>query len=304
MRNSRPSRRPTVERSARGAGTPHRHRPRKRFGQHFLGSSWATKVVAAIDARPGDIFLEIGPGRGALTLPLAATGCPILAVEIDRDLARDLASAVPSNVTLMTGDALAMDVVPYLTGLEPQRPLESRGSGPNKPRFRVVGNLPYQISSPILFHLIDLHRRHRLFADATIMLQREVADRLAARPCTREYGVLSIEAQMHTRISRLLDLPASAFHPPPKVRSSVLRLEFGDAAVPVADERLFHAMIRAMFSQRRKTLQNALKPFDATTPAVLSLAGIDPARRPETLNLSEIATLADLFAKVRRPAVL
>ena len=136
------------------------------------------------------------------------------------------------------------------------------------------------------------------------MVQREVADRLVARAGTRDYGVLSISAQMHARISRILDLPPGAFKPAPKVRSSLVRLAFGPAAVRVADERLFHAMVKAMFSQRRKTLQNALKAFDHTAPAVLALAGIDGQRRPETLQVSEIAQLADLFATVRRPVVL
>jgi len=289
---------------ARPAGGS-RHRPRRRFSQHFLLPAWADKVVKAIDAQPGDVFLEIGPGKGALTLPLADSGLPILAVEIDRDLASDLAAVVPSNVTLLTGDALKLDVTPYLTGLEPQRALDAQASGsPPRRRFRVVGNLPYQISSPILFHLIHLHRTQRLFTDATIMVQREVADRLTARPRTRDYGVLSIDAQMHARITRLLELPPGAFRPPPKVRSTVIRLVFGDPAARVSDEKLFHALVRAMFSQRRKTLQNALKPFDQTAPAVLALAGIDGQRRPETLDVTEIAKLADLFATVRRPPVL
>jgi 16S rRNA (adenine1518-N6/adenine1519-N6)-dimethyltransferase len=281
------------------------HQPRKRFGQHFLLPGWAEKVVRAINPVPGDVFLEIGPGTGALTLPLAATGVPILAVEIDRDLSKALAAQVPSNVTLLTGDALKIDVVPYLTGLEPQRPVDLTPAGrPPRRRFRVVGNLPYQISSPILFHLVELHRRHRIFADATIMVQREFADRLTSRVGTKDYGVLGISAQMHARITRLLELPPSAFKPAPKVRSAVVQLAFGEPAAPVSDEALFHALLRAMFSQRRKTLLNALKRFDPTAPAVLALCDIDPRRRPETLQVSEIARLADLFASVRRPVVL
>lgn len=282
-----------------------RHQPRKRYGQHFLLPGWAEKVVRAIDPVPGDVFLEIGPGTGALTLPLAATGFPILAVEIDRDLSKALAAQVPANVTLLTGDALKIDVVPYLTGLEPQRALDAGPAGqPPRRRFRVVGNLPYQISSPILFHLIELHRRERIFADATIMVQREFADRLTSRVGTKDYGVLGISAQMHARITRLLELPPSAFKPAPRVRSAVVRLAFGEPAAPVSDEPLFHALLRAMFSQRRKTLLNALKRFDPTAPAVLALCDIDPRRRPETLQVAEIARLADLFATVRRPVVL
>ena len=280
------------------------HRPRKRFGQHFLTDRWAQKVVAAISPAPGDVFLEIGPGKGALTLPLSASGAPVLAVEIDRDLAADLAGRVPPNVTLLTGDILTQDVLPYLSGLESQRPAGWTGPAGPARRFRAVGNLPYNLSTPILFRLLDIHRRHGFFADATIMLQREVADRLLARTGTKDYGVLTILLSMHARISRLLDLPPGAFVPPPKVRSTVVRLAFGPAAVRVSDDRLFERLVKTIFMQRRKTLANALKPFDATAPAVLALSGIDGRRRPETLQLSELARLTELFASVRRPAVL
>src|SRR5262249_22211404 len=155
--------------------------------------------------------------RGALTLPLAETGAPILAVEIDRDLAADLASRVPPNVTLMTADFLSTDVLPFLTGLESQRPAGA-AARPNR-RVPVVGNLPYNLSSPILFRLIDLYRRDGVIADATLMLQREVADRLLAGPGTKAYGTLTVSAQLHTRIARLLDLPPGAFRPAPKVHS-------------------------------------------------------------------------------------
>src|SRR5689334_1102681 len=134
--------------AARASAGPFKPRPRKRFGQHFLAAEWAQKVVRAIDPQPGDIFLEIGPGTGALTLPLAAAGLPLLAVEIDRDLASSLAGRVPPNVTLMTADFMETDVVPFLTGLEPQRPATERPTHEGR-RFRAVGNLPYNLSSPI-----------------------------------------------------------------------------------------------------------------------------------------------------------
>lgn len=281
-----------------------RHRARKRFGQHFLTDAWARKVVAAISPAPGDVFLEIGPGRGALTRPLAATGAPLLAIEIDRDLAADLAARVPPNVTILTGDVLAQDVVPYLSGLEPQRPPGWTGPAAPARRFRVVGNLPYNLSTPILFRLLEIHRRHGFFADATIMLQREVADRLIARAGTRDYGVLTIMVALHARVSRLLNLPPGAFVPPPKVRSTVVRLAFGPVAVKLSDEALFERLVRTVFTQRRKTLANSLKKFDQTSPAVLALSGLDGRRRPETLQLSELARLTELFATVRRSPVL
>jgi 16S rRNA (adenine1518-N6/adenine1519-N6)-dimethyltransferase len=164
----------------------------------------------------------------------------------------------------------------------------------------VVGNLPYYIASPILFRLIEIHRQHGFFTDATVMLQREVADRLTAQPGTKAYGVLTIMLAVHARITRLLDLPPGAFTPPPKVRSTVVRLAFGPPTVRIRDEALFERMVKALFGQRRKTLNNALKAFDPTAPAVLALAGIDPRRRPETLTVEELARLTELFASVRQ----
>jgi 16S rRNA (adenine1518-N6/adenine1519-N6)-dimethyltransferase len=280
------------------------YRPRKRFAQHFLAPAWARKVVQAIGAAPGDVFLEIGPGQGAITLPLSETGAPILAVEVDRDLVADLASRVPPNVTLVTGDALAVDVIPYLTGLEPQRPPGGHGPAGGARRFRIIGNLPYNLTTPILFRLIDWHRRHAMFVDATLMVQREVADRLTARPGTRNWGVLGISAQVHTTITRVLDLPPGAFRPSPRVRSAVIRMTFGPPVVRIVDEALFDAMLRALFSQRRKTLHNALKRFDPRATPALDDLRIDGRRRAETLQLTEIADLVAAVSVRRRPPVL
>ncbi len=280
-----------------------RHRRRRRFGQHFLSPEWAQKVVRAIAPQPGDVFLEIGAGTGALTMPLAESGAPILAVEIDRDLAADLATRVPGNVTLMTADFLTGDVLPFLSGLDPQRPAHDAG-GSRPRRLRVVGNLPYNLSSPIIFRLIELHRRHGALTDATLMVQREVADRLTARAGTKAYGLLTVSVQLHTRVSRLLDLPPGAFRPAPKVRSSVVRLAFGPASARIVDEPLFDRLVRALFSARRKMLTNALKQFDPRGPAVLVASGLDGRRRPETLQVTEFARLAELFASADRPPVL
>jgi 16S rRNA (adenine1518-N6/adenine1519-N6)-dimethyltransferase len=281
-----------------------RPRAKRRFGQHFLESSWAQKVVTAIEPAPGDVFVEVGPGTGALTFPLAATGAPILAIELDRDLASRLAARVPGNVSVLSGDFLKMDWLPFLSGLEPQR--LPGGLDPPRRRFRAVGNLPYNLSSPILFHLIDLHRHQRaFFVDATVMLQREVADRLVAKPGTKAYGALSVLAQMHARIDRRLDLPPGAFRPPPKVYSSVVRITFVPAQADVPDERAFDGLVKALFSQRRKTLANALKRYNSRLgPAVLQESGFDGRRRPETLQVTEIARLAQLFATANRPPVV
>ena len=276
------------------------HRPRKRFGQHFLQDHWAQKVANAIAAAPGDVFLEIGPGPGALTFPLARSGAPILAVEIDRDLVADLARRVPPNVTVISGDVLKTDVVPFLTGLASSAGASQAGAR----RYRVVGNLPYNLSTPILFRLIELQQQHNLFADATIMLQREVADRLVAAPGRKAYGVLTILLRLHASCTKVLDLPPGAFRPAPKVNSAVVRLTFGPPPVRVTDPSLFESVVKGIFSQRRKTLSNSLKGLVRSPEAVLEAAGIQPRRRPETLDLVELARLTDAVAIARRGPVL
>jgi 16S rRNA (adenine1518-N6/adenine1519-N6)-dimethyltransferase len=259
-------------------------RAKKRFGQHFLEPAWADKLVTAIDPRPGDRFLEIGPGPGALTLRLAPRVEHVTAIEIDPAMVAALTPRLPANVDLVRQDVLEFDV----RSLAADAPL------------RVAGNLPYNVSSPILFRLIDLYRGGGDLQDATIMVQLEVAERIEAAPGTRDYGVLSILVQLHADVRRLLTLPPGAFRPVPEVRSAVLRLTFRPPPVDVPDEAIFETMVRSMFTQRRKTLTNALRPFAearGTKPAeALAAAGIDGRRRPETLQLTELAQLAAVFA--------
>ncbi len=253
------------------------------------------------------MFLEIGPGEGALTLPLAARGVPIVAVEIDRDLARGLASRVPPSVMIITGDILETDVVPFLTGIRQQATAyETRSGGGEliKPRYRIAANLPYNISTPVLFKLFAIQRADALFFDATLMLQLELADRLAAGAGKRDTGVLSVMAALDADVKKLMRLPPGAFAPPPKVQSAIVQLTFRRHGLRIPDEKLFEQMVQALFGQRRKTILNALKPFDRSAGAVLALAGLDPRRRAETLQLTELARLAELFTAVRKPAVL
>jgi 16S rRNA (adenine1518-N6/adenine1519-N6)-dimethyltransferase len=278
-------------------------RARKRYGQHFLAPAWADKVLEAIAPAPGDRFLEIGPGPGALTLRLAARVRHVTAIEVDRDLAAELGPRLPPNVDLIAADFLDVDLGPLLA------------AGP----LRVAGNLPYNISTPILFKLLAAsdclrqgyggppersaeaegraHGRTRALVDATVMLQREVADRLAARAGTKEYGVLTIFTAVHADVSRVLTLPPGAFRPAPKVTSAVVRLSFNAPRVPSDLRQVFDAMVRSMFTQRRKTLGNALRPFadSAGIEAGVALrqAGIEPIRRPETLELPELIRLAE-----------
>ena len=257
-------------------------RPRKRFGQHFLEAAWVAKLVDSLHASPGDTFLEIGPGRGALTAPLASRAKRIIAVEIDRDLASTLASELPSHVQVIEADFLEVD----LDGLLGSETLP----------IRVVGNLPYNVSSPILFRLLGSHDRGRRFADATLMLQREVADRLVAAPGSREYGALSIQVALHADVRRVFNLPPGAFRPPPKVSSAVVNLMFRDPAVDVGDPAVFERLVRGLFLQRRKMVGNALRPvadsMNRSATQMLHTAGIDGRRRPETLTLEEMSRLA------------
>lgn len=276
-------------------------RARKRFGQHFLEPGWATKLVAAIGPQPDEIFLEIGPGRGALTLPLAAAGARIVAIEIDRDLAGALASVAPEHVAVVAADFLTADVAGLLAAHTGWRP----GSGAT---LRVVGNLPYNVSSPILFRLIDLWRSGVAFADATLMLQRELAARLVARAGSGEYGPLAIVTGLYADRHLVVRLPPGAFRPPPRVRSALVRLTFRPPPVAPRDPALFGALVRSLFTRRRKTLLNALRPFAAArgvpAAAALAAAGLAAGRRPETLQLSELVWLADVFASAGTRAVL
>jgi 16S rRNA (adenine1518-N6/adenine1519-N6)-dimethyltransferase len=230
-------------------------RARKRFGQHFLEPVWVDKVIKAIVPRPDQDFMEIGPGPGALTRPLTARARSVTAYEIDRDLAAELEMNAPPNLTVVQGDFLERETSDFrlqtsdLPGL-----------------LRVAGNLPYNVASAIMFKLVELHAVGVPLLDATLMLQREVADRLVAGPGSREYGVLSILIQHRADVETVLKLPAGAFRPPPKVLSSLVRLRF------------------------REPRPLPLRPAEA-----LAAAGLDGSRRPETLSIAEFATLADAY---------
>jgi 16S rRNA (adenine1518-N6/adenine1519-N6)-dimethyltransferase len=263
---------------------------RRRFGQHFLESAWVAKLVDAIAPASTDRFLEIGPGRGAITEPLSARAEQVVAVEVDRDLAAALVARELPRVTVIPADVLEVDL-----GMLLQHEL---GASPER-QARVVGNLPYNISSPILFRLLQTAASTGAIADATLMLQEEVAQRLLASPGTGEYGVLTIQTALGADASRALSLPPGAFRPMPKVRSAVVTLRFRPPTVAIRDRAIVVELVRSVFTQRRKTMANALANFaalrgqDAT--AALVHADIDPRRRPETLQLVEFARLAGVF---------
>lgn len=274
-------------------------RPRKRFAQHFLEPSWRRRVVDAIGLHADDAVVEIGPGTAALTELLVRRARRVLAIEIDRDLSAALVARTWPTLTVHTGDALEPAADAAL--------LQWLGT-PDAP-FRVVGNLPYNVTSPILFMLVEWRARHSGLEDATLMLQAEVADRLVARVSTKAYGVLTVLTALVADVDRLLDLPPGAFRPVPKVHSAVVRLRYRPARPDVAHPQLLTRLVKAAFGQRRKTLGNALHAaatldgLDASS--VIATAGIDPRRRPETLQLAEFSALADAWrAAASGPSVL
>ena len=266
-------------------GVPRVRVLRKRFGQHFLAPEWVEKVIRAIDPKPDQTFIEIGPGAGALTRPLAARAKAVTAYEIDRDLAGELTAEAIPNLTIVARDFLELT------------PADFRLQ--TSDLTRIAGNLPYNAASPIMFRLVELYAGGAPLLDATLMLQREVADRMVAPPGGREYGVLSVLMQHGATVEMILKLPPGAFRPPPKVNSALVRLRFHPPDPPVRDRAVFGAIVQAVFTRRRKTLANALlayggagslKPADA-----LARAGLDGSRRPETLSIPEFARLTDIY---------
>jgi 16S rRNA (adenine1518-N6/adenine1519-N6)-dimethyltransferase len=252
------------------------HPPRKRFGQNFLADRhYVARIVDAVDPAPGDNLVEIGPGLGALTNALIERAGKISAIEIDRDLAARLHERFTADrLALHEADALAFDFATLGADL------------------RVVGNLPYNISTPLLFHLASYDR---LVRDIHVMLQREVVARMTALPDTADYGRLSVMLRARFRVSRLFTVPAGAFRPPPNVESAVARLlPLGQDRPPISDEVLFARIVAAAFGQRRKTLRNALASI--ADEAALRAAGIDPAVRGETLSVADFVRLANSVA--------
>ena len=253
------------------------HTPRKRFGQHFLTAPETIEmIVTAIDPRPGETIVEIGPGQAAITEPLAVLATELHAIEFDRDLAGALRTrlATKDNVTIHQADVLDFDFATLGSNL------------------RVVGNLPYNISTPLLFHLLEYRA---LIADMHFMLQKEVVDRICAKPGNKDYGRLTIMLGCRLEAVPLFDVPPGAFTPPPRVMSSVVRMRpLPDDRFDIADEASLDAVVKLAFSRRRKTLRNALKGFAEDTD--LAAIGLDPSLRPEQVAIPDWIALAKRMA--------
>ena len=253
-------------------------RPRKRLGQHFLSDQRIlARIASAIGPREGETIIEIGPGRGALTEVLARRASRLIAVELDRDLARmlrDRWSGEP-RVTIVEADVLKVR-------------LAELAEGP----YALVGNVPYYITTPILFHALERPRPER----AVYLVQREVAERIVSEPGSRSYGALSVNVQSVARAEVLFRVPAGAFHPPPKVESAVIRITpRDDPAVDAEREERFRWFVQAAFGLRRKQMRRVIRTIGALTAdeaeQVLARSAIDPDTRPETLAPADFARL-------------
>ncbi len=251
----------------------------KRWGQNFLADpNYIRKIVTAIDPQPADRFLEIGPGHGELTFPLAERCATVTAIDIDPLLVAGLHTQAPANVTIVEGDVLAADLESLLP-----------------PGGRVYGSLPYYIASKIIFRLLDYRSR---WPDGYFIVQREVATRMIAAPGGKEYGRLTVMLQAFCQVERIFILPPTVFRPEPKVESALVRLT-PQAPIPgIADERLFANVVRAAFGQRRKKLSNALKALGAGELAdELGLGGL----RAEKVAVGDYITLANRLAGTNAP---
>jgi 16S rRNA (adenine1518-N6/adenine1519-N6)-dimethyltransferase len=250
---------------------------RRRLGQHFLfDPSILGRIVDAAGLSTEDTAVEIGPGPGALTRLLAERAKKVVAIELDEELFRRLRIELAGymNIELIKGDALKF-------------PFHTLG------RFKVVSNIPYYITTPIIFTLLDAGRN---LETMTLTIQKEVAERIVAAPGGKDYGVLSIMVQYCASPELKFIIPKEAFRPAPRVDSAVVHIEMlHGPRVRVKDEEMFYRVVRTAFSQRRKTLANSLKSFGQNVKDILARCGIDPQRRPETLSLAEFARLADLL---------
>ena len=250
----------------------------RRLGQHFLRPASVERLLRTIDPRPDESFLEIGPGAGALTLPLAGRAREVVAVEIDAGLASRLRERAPANVRVVTGDALHADLATLAA-----------------PGTRLVGNLPYYVSSPLLRRFLALHASVR---DVHVMLQDEVARRVASPPGSREYGILSVLYALWADVDIPLRFGPGSFDPPPRVESALLRARFLPAPrAQVDDQQGFERLVLAAFHRRRRTLENNLQDSYPNLKEHLKLLKIEGRRRAETLSVVEFARLAEALRR-------
>lgn len=276
-------------------------RAKKSWGQNFLRDDAILSDIARLAApRAGDLVVELGAGLGHLTARLAARGARIVAVERDRDMARVLRGELGDRIVLLEADAVRLDYAAIIAehGAATSTPTTATATATGQSgKVSVVGNLPYHLTSPILFSLLDQASR---ISRAVFLVQREVAERLAASPATHDWGILSVLLQREADVSIERIVPPGAFLPPPRVESAVLCALLRPPADAVRDVARFRRLVKAGFAQRRKTLGNALRAARLAEPdllaAALDRAGVDPGRRAETLTIAEWAALERALA--------
>lgn len=261
-----------------------KHRPRKRFGQNFLqDATIIQRIVDAVEPAPGDCVVEIGPGLGALTAPLLSRVSRLHVVELDRDLVARLTERGhdPEHLTVHQADALTFDF----------EALHRREA--SEAPFKIVGNLPYNISTPLILRLLQQIRSNSRWI---FMLQEEVVDRLVAEPGCKDYGRLSVMVQYHCAVDKLFTVSNQAFYPVPKVQSAVVALKpHAVVPYPARDFSVFSQLVQKAFNQRRKTLQNSLK--GVISPDLWTTLGIDPMSRPEQLTLAQFVALSNALSE-------
>ena len=259
---------------------PTTHRARKRFGQNFLRDDGVINhIISVIHPRPDDHLIEIGPGQGALTDLLMASGCQLDVIELDRDLVPGLLAShgTSPRFNLHSADALKFDYAQLASG---------------DSSLRIVGNLPYNISTPLIFKLLETAS---LVRDMHFMLQLEVVNRMSATPGNKNWGRLGIMTQYHCRVESLFEVPPSAFSPAPKVQSAIVRLEpWAESPWPDCDEAVLRRVVQSAFAQRRKTLRNNMKGI--LDDDALEALGIDPGTRSEKLELGQFIAMANAVA--------
>lgn len=262
-------------------------RPKKSLGQNFLRNERIIdRIVSSLSISPGDVVVEIGPGRGALTEKLVAAGVRVIAIEIDRELVPVLRTQFhfDTNFSVIEGDILDFDLTELLNGIEPSK-------------VKIVGNLPYYISTPIIQRLID--QRHS-FSVVTLMLQREVAQRITAKPGNSQRGFLTVMVENAFQTENLFDVPPDSFFPAPKVWSAVVRMT--PTVSDIEDIFIFRRLVSSSFAQKRKTILNNLKVILPDAAEILERSNIEPNRRAETLTHAEWKKLAGNAVETTPPA--
>ncbi len=258
------------------------YKPKRFLGQNFLvDENIARKIVTSAEILPGDTLIEIGPGQGVLTKYLCAVSKNFYAVEIDKSIFEKLNSEYGDRIKLIHKDFLKLDFGTEITTGE----INSR-------KLKIIGNIPYNITTEILFKLYDSNEK---IDSAILMMQKEVARRLTAKPDTKDYGILAIQTQLYTSPKILFNVPPTAFFPKPKVDSSIVKLDFKKNLSGLKDKSLFREIVRESFGQRRKTMRNSLKKFFERNNVEFEKIDFDFSRRPESVTVEEFKELANLM---------